>query len=60
MTKSRTTAATMQREAQKTGHWGRYASPSDLFARYRVCLECGRVTRNPGRTPLLHNGRKPR
>ena len=41
-------------------HWGRYADPSEIFARYRVCLVCKRVTRNPAFRPLLHNGRKGR
>ena len=54
----RTLGYDLFRERRGSGHWGRYADPSEIFARYRVCLTCGRVFRNPDRRPLLLNGRK--
>ena len=56
----RTLGYDLFRERRGSGHWGRYADPSEIFARYRVCLVCKRVTRNPAFRPLLHNGRKGR
>ena len=41
-------------------HWSKYADPEEVFARYRVCLVCWRVFRNPAYKSLLHNGRKGR
>lgn len=41
------------------GHWSTYAPGTGWGCRYRHCLECGKVWRNTGENPLIHNGGKP-